>query len=300
MNIKMRSAVSIATLALAGVASQAMAADCSNIVASRTVMRGYINTAAANFAAQGGYGLPMWVTLVDVTGTICGVFATTSSATPVPVKGTNAGNSAWLGSRVISAQKANTANAFNLDGYAISSANLFTPVSSGSLYGLQHSNPVDASRAYSTGDSSGMGTGLDGLTNLRIGGVNVFGGGLALYSGGVKVGAIGVSGDTSCRDHAFAWDLRAAMGMAPSTGTTGITKTNLHPDGVTAVPALTVNGAGGTLVGDELIMNPTGFFAPAHANTVAGASTRASYWDFWSHPFCPNSDKPHASYVFIQ
>jgi hypothetical protein len=36
----------------------------------------------------------------------------------------------------------------------------------------------------------------------RIGGVNVFGGGLALYDKhGRRVGGVGVSGNTSCRDH---------------------------------------------------------------------------------------------------
>jgi hypothetical protein len=39
--------------------------------------------------------------------------------------------------------------------------------------------------------------------------VNVFGGGLALYnSAGEKIGAIGVSGDTSCADHNIAWKMR--------------------------------------------------------------------------------------------
>jgi len=39
--------------------------------------------------------------------------------------------------------------------------------------------------------------------------VNVFGGGLALYNKEHKlVGAIGVSGDTSCADHSIAWKTR--------------------------------------------------------------------------------------------
>jgi len=50
----------------------------------------------------------------------------------------------WPGSRVISAQKANTANAFSLPGLALSTAKLYSAVQpGGSLYGLQHSNPVD-------------------------------------------------------------------------------------------------------------------------------------------------------------
>ena len=51
------------------------------------------------------------------------------------------------------------------------------------------------------------------LKNKRIGGVNVFGGGVALYKGGVKVGAVGASGDTSCRDHAVAYALRTNLNL---------------------------------------------------------------------------------------
>jgi len=47
-----------------------------------------------------------------------------------------------------------------------------------------------------------------------VGGVNVFGGGIALYDDyGNKVGAIGVSGDTSCADHANAWLIREGLGL---------------------------------------------------------------------------------------
>jgi hypothetical protein len=42
--------------------------------------------------------------------------------------------------------------------------------------------------------------------------VNVFGGGLALYNANKQlVGAIGVSGDSSCADHAIAWRTRSAL-----------------------------------------------------------------------------------------
>jgi hypothetical protein len=49
------------------------------------------------------------------------------------------------------------------------------------------------------------------MVGARIGGVNVFGGGLALYYHGKKVGAIGVSGDTSCTDHVVAWKVRSLL-----------------------------------------------------------------------------------------
>lgn len=162
-----------------------------------------------NANSSGGFHLPMWASVVDETGKVCHVVNTANGG----AGGAAVGNSSWLGSRVISAQKANTANAFSLDGFAISTANLYGLVQpGGSLFGLQESNPVDATRAYS-GSPSAFGTVNDPLINQRIGGVNVFGGGLALYKGGVKIGALGVSGDTSCTDHAFAWQIRTALGM---------------------------------------------------------------------------------------
>jgi hypothetical protein len=43
----------------------------------------------------------------------------------------------------------------------------------------------------------------------KIGGVNVFGGGLALYdSTHTIIGGLGVSGDSSCADHNIAWRTR--------------------------------------------------------------------------------------------
>jgi uncharacterized protein GlcG (DUF336 family) len=115
---------------------------------------------------------------------------------------------------VISAQKANTANAFSLPGLALSTANLFTATQpGGSLFGLQASNPVDTSVAY-RGDPSNNGQGNDPMVGGRIGGVNVFGGGLALYNASGKlVGAVGVSGDSSCADHNIAWRTRHALNM---------------------------------------------------------------------------------------
>lgn len=47
----------------------------------------------------------------------------------------------------------------------------------------------------------------------RVGGVNVFGGGLVLYNASTIIGGIGVSGDTSCSDHIVAWKLRHAVAL---------------------------------------------------------------------------------------
>lgn len=152
---------------------------------------------------NGGFDFPMWLTLVDDGGTVCEVVTSLDDTTQSPLE------DIWLGSRVISAQKASTANAFSMGLLSLSSANLFAAVQpGGSLYGLQHSNPVDTGDAYQ-GNPSNFGAPNDPLRSKRVGGVNVFGGGLALYNGiAVKVGAIGVSGDASCTDHVVAWKVR--------------------------------------------------------------------------------------------
>jgi len=150
-----------------------------------------------------GFGLNMWATIVNRDGEVIAV----------AFSGQDRGDQ-WPGSRVISAQKANTANAFSLPGLALSTANLYTAVQpGGSLYGLQHSNPVDTHVAYG-GSSKNNGQPNDAMVGGKIGGVNVFGGGLALYNRqGKLVGAVGVSGDTSCTDHIVAWKLRKALGL---------------------------------------------------------------------------------------
>jgi uncharacterized protein GlcG (DUF336 family) len=157
----------------------------------------------AQAQSNGGFGLNMWATVVNRDGVVCAVAFT----------GAGRGDQ-WPGSRVISAQKANTANAFSLPGLALSTANLYTAVQpGGSLYGLQASNPVSTDVAYG-GNSANYGQSNDPMVGGKIGGVNVFGGGLALYNAQkVLVGAIGVSGDSSCSDHNIAWKTRHGLGF---------------------------------------------------------------------------------------
>lgn len=152
---------------------------------------------------NGGLELNMWGTVVARDGTVCAITKTGDSY-----------GDQWPGSRAISAQKANTANAFSLPNLALSTANLWAPTQpGGSLFGLQFSNPVDVNVAYG-GKAEDFGTKNDPMRDKRMGGVNVFGGGLALYNkDGVIVGAIGVSGDTSCADHNIAWKTRHALNL---------------------------------------------------------------------------------------
>ncbi len=198
-----------------------VASQCAGLP-SHSALRGAL--IFARNQANGGFGLDMWATVVNRDGVVCAVAFT----------GSDRGDQ-WPGSRVISAQKANTANAFSLPGLALSTANLYSAVQpGGSLYGLQHSNPVDTKVAYH-GPAADFGTGADPMTGHRIGGVNVFGGGLALYAvhnNGVRVllGAVGVSGDSSCADHNIAWRTRHALDLDHVPG--GVSGDAARPDNI--------------------------------------------------------------------
>lgn len=152
---------------------------------------------------NGGFNLDMWGAVVNRDGVVCAVARTGDSR-----------GDQWPGSRAIAAQKANTANAFGLPNLALSTANLWAATQpGGSLFGLQFSNPVNTKVAY-RGPSRHYGRKNDPMVGGKIGGVNVFGGGLALYNySGKIVGAVGVSGDSSCADHNIAWRTRDTLGL---------------------------------------------------------------------------------------
>jgi uncharacterized protein GlcG (DUF336 family) len=203
--------------------------NCSNLP-SYAQLKAALAT-ATNSVTQ-GLNLQMWGTIVDRDGIVCAVAFT----------GVNRG-AQWPGSRVISAQKANTANSFSLDAssvsggngaaLALSTANLFAAVQpGGSLFGLQESNPVDTGVGYK-GPALNYGTANDPMVGEKIGGVNVFGGGLALYADGDKlVGGVGVSGDTSCADHYVAWYLRKNLGLDHLGSIAGVSPDAARPDNI--------------------------------------------------------------------
>lgn len=141
--------------------------------------------------ANGGIFKPnrMWSAIVDRQGVLCSVI--------------NSNNDPWPGSRAIAIAKASTANDFSNSALALSTANLYAPTQpGGSLYGLNNSNPFNP-----LFESQGIGVGL------VAGGIITFGGGVALYSGGQVIGGLGVSGDSSCADHAIAYRMRALAGF---------------------------------------------------------------------------------------
>jgi uncharacterized protein GlcG (DUF336 family) len=142
---------------------------------------------------NGGLPVNEWAAVVNRNGVVCAVAFSGSKPTDQ-----------WLGSRAVAVEKANTANAFDLDKYAISTANLWAQSQPGGyLFGAGGSNPPVAQDLYA-GDPSTFGSGADPMTGKVIGGVIAFGGGLGLYDDNGVVGGIGASGNTSCADHNIA------------------------------------------------------------------------------------------------
>ena len=157
--------------------------------------------------ANGGLFKPnrMWSAIVDRQGVLCSVISSNSDA--------------WPGSRSIAIAKASTANDFSNNKVALSTANIYGPTQpGGSLYGLNNSNPFNP--AFQP-----QGTGIGQVP----GGIITFGGGVALYQGGQVIGGLGVSGDTSCADHAIAYRMRAAAGLNGTPGGVGSDNISYYP-----------------------------------------------------------------------
>lgn len=151
---------------------------------------------------NGGLDNHMWAAVVDRLGFVRAVCHS----------GADFGEQ-WPGSRAIAIEKANTANSFSLPNFAFSTANLYGGAQSGGfLYGIETTNPVDTGTMYA-GDPADYGTQNDPMVGKKASGVVVFAGGLALYDDEGIVGALGVSGDTSCGDHNVAWRVREALGL---------------------------------------------------------------------------------------
>lgn len=243
-----------ATFSVSALAGDRSGVTCANLPTFADLQTALASAVQTVTKGTNALGLPMWATLVDSSGRVCAVAKL-------------GGTDPWPGSRVISAQKANTANSFSTENIALSTANLYSAVQpGGSLYGLQQSNPVNTLVAY-RGAGTSFGTANDPMVGLRIGGVNVFGGGLALYNANKQaIGAIGVSGDSSCADHFIAWNLRTAL-VSKGSGT-GVVA-NKVPGGVTSDGNITDDNiqypaTGVQPVGFQHASNcPGGFAVPA-------------------------------------
>jgi len=181
--------------------------NCSGLPSATELKQLLVGAASLSEAPLGGpvgglfLGTRMWGAVVNRDGEVCA--AATSTSDPGQV---------WPGSQAIAKAKAYTANAFSIDTLALSTARLYTFTQPGhSLWSLGQSNLFNADALAGT-------AGRPGGLNQIAGGLIFFGGGVALYRDGKVVGAIGVSGDTSCADHEIAKRARHIAGMNPPGG----------------------------------------------------------------------------------
>jgi uncharacterized protein GlcG (DUF336 family) len=163
-------------------------------------------------SANTGMGNQEWAAIVNRDGIVCAVAFSGPDRTVE-----------WPGSRLIAAEKANTANALSSPDFALSTANLYFPSQPGqSLYSLATSAPPNSAAVFA-GSPQQFGAKNDPMVGKPVGGIIVFGGGLALYDkSGKLLGGLGLSGDTSCADHVIAWKVRhkldldhVPLGVAP-------------------------------------------------------------------------------------
>jgi uncharacterized protein GlcG (DUF336 family) len=199
-------------IALGLLATRAMAGGCpaSQEINQCNIPPGQVATIQNQLCSvitlnNGGLFSPnrMWSAIVDRQGRICSVISSSPDA--------------WPGSRAIAIAKAGTANDFSNNKLALSTANLYAPTQpGGSLYGLNNSNPFNPAylaQGSLSSNSYNVASNGNNLPNnssgIVPGGIITFGGGVALYSNGQVIGGLGVSGDTSCADHAIAYRMRA-------------------------------------------------------------------------------------------
>jgi uncharacterized protein GlcG (DUF336 family) len=192
-------ALSILPLALS---AQAPGVDCSKVPDYNKLKAALTASVKEGKDANGGMGNQEWAVVVNRDGQVCAVV----------FSGPDRGKQ-WPGSRLIAAEKANTANALSLPNFALSTGNLYSAAQPGqSLYGLAMLNPNPA--AAFAGPPTKFGQQDDPMVGKAIGGVIVFAGGLPLYTEkGELVGGLGVSGDTACADHVVAWKTRHRLGL---------------------------------------------------------------------------------------
>lgn len=181
-------------------AQKAEAADCP-VTHDQLANALKASVKASGGPGNGGFDNNEWAAIVARDGTVCAVAFSG-----------NKPDDQWPGSRAIAMEKANTANAFSVKQMAMSTANLFASAQPGqSLFSITQASPPSADATL--GDANQFGTASDPMIGKRIGGVIVFGGGLAIYNDSGIVGGLGVSGDSSCADHNVAWRVRKALGL---------------------------------------------------------------------------------------
>jgi uncharacterized protein GlcG (DUF336 family) len=234
----------IMTVALLGLLAgtydiaRAWSANCSGLPGNGQ-LKSFLVAAPGTGGDAGGlfHGKLMWGAVVNRNGELCAF--TTSTADPTQV---------WPGSQAIAKAKAYTANAFSLDGLALSTARLYTFTQPGhSLWSLGGGNPFNPEfLAAPQGDWGGK--------NQIAGGMIFFGGGVPLYKSGKVIGGLGVSGDTSCTDHEIAKRVRTLASLNPPGGSPvdDITYSSVDGASVFTHPLCLNTFRNGTFIGNEL------------------------------------------------
>jgi uncharacterized protein GlcG (DUF336 family) len=178
-------AVAIAPMVF--LANMAGACGLTNSVVGRVL--GQLKTVANLSDGNGGIFSPnqVWVAIVDRAGVLCNAAKT---------------GDAWPAGRTASISAATTANGFSNASVAFSTANLYAPTQPGGyFFGAGGANPFNPA-------FQAPGTGI----GQTPGGASFIGGGVALYLRGTVIGGLGVSGDSSCADHAIAFRMRKLAG----------------------------------------------------------------------------------------
>jgi uncharacterized protein GlcG (DUF336 family) len=163
----------------------------------------YLRRAPAEGGDAGGIfaGKLEWAAIVNRQGEICAAAAATEDPA-----------SAWPAGQATAKAKAYTANAFSTDAQPMSTARLYTLALDGhSMRGMAEPSPFNP-ECLETPDNAGR-------TDGRIcGGLVALGGGVPLYKGKIRIGGLGVSGDTACADHEIAKRIRHIAQLDPERG----------------------------------------------------------------------------------
>lgn len=179
------------------------AADCSQ-VPNASDLKSLLARAPNDGGDEGGmfHGKQEWAVTVNRNGELCAIAASQTDMGKM-----------WPGSLSIAEAKAYTANAFSTDDMPLSTARLYTLTQPGhSLWGIAASNPFNPADLVPVSQAPGT------SPQKIAGGMISFGGGLALYKNGKVIGALGVSGDTSCTDHETAKRMRTLANLNPTGG----------------------------------------------------------------------------------
>jgi uncharacterized protein GlcG (DUF336 family) len=222
-------------------AQKTSAPGCQNLPSESQLRQLLVQAQNVNKPIGGLFeGTLMWAAVVNRDGAVCAYNTSIGDATQV-----------WPGSQAIAKSKAYTANAFSLDGLALSTARLYTFTQPGhSLASLGQSNLFNPEfLAPPSGEEGGQ--------NSLVGGLIFFGGGVPLYRNGKIIGALGVSGDTACADHEIAKRVRDLAGLNPPGGALVDDIVYSGPDApsVFAHPVCLNTARNGTKIGNEAPAN---------------------------------------------